>query len=71
MKFCKDCAHCKPFVCASEEPDYGIARCGAALARIDLVTGKKIYRFCELERSESPDRCGPEARNFEPITPKP
>lgn len=70
MKFCKDCAHCRPYVLPNGDKDYSAARCDWAYTHTDLVTGEKVYRFCAIEREKpwnNDERCGPEGLNFEPI----
>jgi len=73
MKLCKDCKHCRPNTAFRWLPfcKYDFAECKhpSAVIRHDPVSGHREHTFCELTRKWS-DRCGPDAKFFEPLPPK-
>lgn len=61
MKFCRDCSHyvTKPY------PPHNLCERNFST---DMVTGEKNLAVCAFERSVK-ERCGPEAKHFEPKKP--
>lgn len=61
MKLCKDCEHYlgKDFVMNS--------RCGFRFMPPSPVDGSQSRPFCDWERQDTayPEKCGPEAKNWE------
>lgn len=65
MNFCKDCRH---KVVEPDRNDDRFAKCGLSPNEYFPVIGREpnALNYCSVERvSDSPKRCGPDARFFE------
>ena len=74
MKLCKDCKHCRPSLEGRLIPGWGrfdFSECKhpSAIIRSDPVSGYQEHTLCDLNRRWT-DRCGPDAKFFEPMPPK-
>lgn len=72
MKLCKDCDHVRIALSQKLVGNWFMARCAfeAPDPRINPISGasKVSLPGCEYERDSQHGNCGPEARNFKPIT---
>ena len=70
MKFCKDCKHFQQYQKGLMQQNIEVKLCTAKPPEYDLVTGKPLYRFANVERAiiNEPDHCTKDGNWFTPIT---